>query len=98
MAQIDAQILEDIIYTGIVRGFNIHLSNARIKVTPNKKQNSFDIHFCFPMVGSAGLSLDKIIFTDELQGKSVEEFVDVLKDLYEEILVDVNDCIEEEQD
>lgn len=90
-------MLEDYLYIAVCRSMQLRLSQAKIVVYGNQKENTFDIHCVFPNCGAIGVIIDKKLKVETIDGKPFEVLLEVMRDLVRDIINELDEELDNEQ-
>lgn len=96
--QIDYLLIEDMLYTTLVRSFVLGYSSPKVTVLENPDENCWDIHICFPFMGKLGISTDYFLPIADIDKKTPREVAVRLEQLAIDIKEDCRKQLEDEKE
>lgn len=96
--QIDYLLIEDMLYTTLVRSFVLDYSSPKVTVLENPDGNCWDIHICFPFMGKLGISTDYFLPIADIDKKTLREVAVRLEQLAIDIKEDCRKQLEDEKE
>lgn len=96
--QIDYLLIEDMLYTTLVRSFVLDYSSPKVTVLENPDENCLDIHICFPFMGKLGISTDYFLPIADIDKKTLREIAVRLEQLAIDIKEDCRKQLEDEKE
>lgn len=93
----DAELLEDLLYISIHQSMVLKYRCPKVTVYHNEEDNSFDCHIVFPLMES-GVIVDKSLDIDEINGKTLSEAGETLRDFVGQIRDEAERIAEYERD
>lgn len=96
--QIDYLLIEDMLYTTLIRSYVLEYSSPKVTVLENPDENCWDIHICFPLMGKIGISIDHSLPTVDINKKTLREVAVRLEQLAIDIKEDCRKQLEDEEE
>lgn len=96
--QIDYLLIEDMLYTTLVRSFVLDYSSPKVTVLENPDENCWDIHICFPFMGKLGISTDHTLPIADIDKKTLREVAVRLGQLAIDIKEDCRKQLEDKKE
>ena len=96
--QIDYLLIEDMLYTTLVRSFVLDYSSPKVTVLENPDENCCDIHICFHFMGKLGISTDYSLPIADINKKTLREVAVRLEQLAKDIKEDCRKQLEDEKE
>lgn len=95
--QIDYLVIEDMLYTTLIRSYVLEYSSPKVTVLENPDENCWDIHICFPLMGKIGISTDYSLPIADIDKKTLREVAVRLEQLAIDIKEDCRKQLEDEK-
>lgn len=96
--QIDYLVIEDMLYTTLIRSYVLEYSSPKVTVLENPDENCWDIHICFPLMGKIGISTDYSLPIADIDKKTLREVTVRLEQLAKDIKEDCRKQLEDEKE
>lgn len=96
--QIDYLLIEDMLYTTLIRSYVLEYSSPKVTVVENPDEDCWDIHICFPFMGKIGISTDHTLPIDDIDKKTLKEVAERLEQLARDIKEDCRKQLEDEKE
>lgn len=96
--QIDYLLIEDMLYTTLVRSFVLDYSSPKVTVLENPDKDCWDIHICFPFMGKLGISTDHTLPIADIDKKTLREVAVRLEQLAIDIKEDCRKQLEDKEE
>lgn len=96
--QIDYLVIEDMLYTTLIRSYVLEYSSPKVTVLENPDENYWDIHICFPFMGQLGISTDYFLPIADIDKKTLREVAVRLEQLAIDIKEDCRKQLEDEKE
>lgn len=96
--QIDYLLIEDMLYTTLVRSFVLDYSSPKVTVLENPDKDCWDIHICFPFMGKLGISTDHTLPIADIDKKTLREVGVRLEQLAIDIKEDCRKQLEDKKE
>lgn len=96
--QIDYLLIEDMLYTTLVRSFVLDYSSPKVTVLNNPDKDCWDIHICFPFMGKLGISTDHTLPIADIDKKTLREVAVRLEQLAIDIKEDCRKQLEDKKE
>lgn len=96
--QIDYLLIEDILYTTLIRSYVLEYSSPKVTVLENPDKNCWDIHICFPFMGKIGISTDCSLPIADIDKKTLREVTVRLEQLAIDIKEDCRKQLKDEKE
>ena len=94
--QIDYLVIEDMLYTTLIRSYVLEYSSPKVTVLENSNEDCLDIHICFPLMGQIGIYTDYTLHIADIDDKTLREVAVRLEQLAIDIKEDCRKQLEEE--
>ena len=96
--EIDYLVLEDMLYTTLIRSYVLEFSSPKVTVLENPDEDCWDIHICFPLMGKLGISTDYSLPIADIDKKTLREVAVRLEQLAKDIKEDCRNPSEDEKE
>lgn len=96
--QIDYLLIEDMLYTTLIRSYVLEYSSPKVTVEENPNEDCWDIHICFPFMGKIGISTDHTLPIADIDKKTLREVAERLEQLAKDIKEDCRKQLEDEKE
>lgn len=96
--QIDYLMIEDMLYTTLIRSYVLEYSSPKVTVLENPDEDCWDIHICFPLMGKLGISTDHTLAIADIDKKTLREVGERLEQLAKDIKEDCRKQLEDEKE
>lgn len=96
--QIDYLLIEDMLYTTLIRSYVLEYSSPKVTVLVNPDKDCWDIHICFPFMGKVGISTDHTLPIADIDKKTLREVVVRLEQLAIDIKEDCRKQLEDKKE